>query len=213
MAPVIRGTVFLVAILATAFVYSDEPKPVEIPLKDIWAFDMPDATDVRELEPDAYGHTDLTPQERDRRFKNSLVEGISRSLIVKPASDDQKSGFVVRGTGHEALQEANDVLTKKKKPDSIFPADSELSIIFFVRLSGPDCLIDRIERTDKQFSIDYHLSWHIERNLSHQFVIIPIGKLTAGKYEVSIQQPNASTDADREVDQRSVCKSFSFEVK
>ncbi len=56
MASSLRGTVFLAAIFcAAAIVYSDEPKPVEIPLKDIWAERMLETKSAEELEPEVYG--------------------------------------------------------------------------------------------------------------------------------------------------------------
>jgi hypothetical protein len=62
-------------------VFADSPSDtVTIPLKDIWALNMPGTKDVRELEPDIYGDgmSNISDAERERRLNKSLVAHVGR---------------------------------------------------------------------------------------------------------------------------------------
>ena len=58
----------------------------EVPLKDIWAYDMPGTKDVRQLEPDAFGKTvaELSSRDRVRRANESLLSNLLRPLADVP---------------------------------------------------------------------------------------------------------------------------------
>src|SRR5436853_3199176 len=100
-----RWLSFLVAIAFAAVAIAGEPddKAMSIPLKDIWAFQMPGTKDVTKLEVAGKvikGDADLP-----------LTSEI-RASVVRAAGGPGR-GFAVLGTGSEALQDAHKVLTGK----------------------------------------------------------------------------------------------------
>src|SRR5262249_5418403 len=86
-----------------------------IPLKDIWAFEIPGTKDIHELEPEAFGEEakQLPVAEREERYKASLVTQIHKSLMYILGSNklpEPRTAFAVLGTGREALRKAAAVL-------------------------------------------------------------------------------------------------------
>jgi len=84
------GRVICVAALACASsAFADSPTAA-IPLKDIWAFRMPETKDIRELDPDSSANA--------RALESSTVEQIRRAVRDGPS----QSAFAVIGTANDA---------------------------------------------------------------------------------------------------------------
>jgi hypothetical protein len=145
----------------------------EIPLKSIWALDMPGTQNVREL-PSA---------KADER----IIESIRRSLDMPLNPKDSKRSFVVLGTGDEALKQAEEILVGGKDAPGRFPANTELSIIFFSREFPYYVHISKVKRTKDAIAISYQFVPHDSADTTKHFAIIPIGSLKAGKYSVRIE--------------------------
>jgi hypothetical protein len=210
--------IILVAPCASA----EEPAAVTIPLKDIWAWDMPGTKPITELDPKAYGAGGQPPaaDQRTSTFDESPAQQIIGAL---GESKRDQSGFAVFGSGTEALREARGVLVDEKQSKDSFPTDAEITLVFFSHPAVPNCRIDRVERRDDLIQIFYRLDPGIEQIIhvsTTHFALIPLGKLPAGKYRVeTIQAPMSkelSIQGSKEVPpkqaSRIVCKSFSFTV-
>ena len=183
-----------------------------IPLKNIWAHDMPGTKNVAELEPDA--QSKVPKADRDR----PLALGIRQSLQYQ-VGQVPGEGFVVTGTGRSALQAAHDVLTDKKRRQSGFPTNSELSIVFFSYQFGDYIHLESVEQSKNVIEIRYRFVPHMTREVTEHFAIIPLGKLEPGKYQVDIVNDSAGSKAvespmgsDQGWANKVICKSFSFSV-
>ncbi len=208
---------FAIVVLWCAVAVAETPNEqadsdtVTIPLDQIWAYKMPGTRDVAELEPDNH------PQSEH----GALVAQIRSSLSqTPPTGKSARTGFAVFGTGLEALRDAHAVLVKNEKPRQSFPADSEISVVFFSYQFGPYAHLRSIERRGNVVEICYRFVPHRTEEVTEHFALIPLGKLASGKYDVKVvpssmeQQsldlgfrPVRDTDADR-----IVCHSFSFSV-
>ena len=213
---IVRCVAFLAATLCSATLLADEPnKPVEIPLKDIWALDMPGTKDVRKLEPAGAGSGD--PQSKS--FIPSLIQEIAEA-IKYPAAKGPDEGFVVAGSDKSALQAARDVLTGKTKRQAALPADSEVSIVFFSYVCGDYVHLESVKEFKNVIEIRYRFVNHMTRDVTQHFAIIPLGKLKLGEYRVDIvrdrtgEKPMESpAGSGQDLASRFVCKSFEFSVK
>ncbi len=220
---------FLIAVCllcgnAMAAAPSEQPEAVEIPLKGIWAYDMPGTRDIRELEPDKFGERtrSLPSAERFKLLDESLTDQIRVALRQDSSAKGGTSqpGFAVMGTGREALEGAYNVLVKDQKPNKSFPLDSNVTLVFFSRLAGQYVHLKRIERHDKKFEVGYQVVPHLTTNSTWHFALIPVGKLPIGKYQVQITQLLGGKDKSGRLvgelpaseAQRIVCGSFSFSV-
>jgi hypothetical protein len=176
-----------------SFVAADD-KPVEIPLTAIWAWQMPGTKDVRDLEPDAFKvNANLSTDEQLKRQAGSLTSGILTALAPLKANQKAISAFAVTGTGGGALREAHAVMVDDRKPSSSFPANEELSVVFFSHSFGCYVHLDKAKREGHRIRISYHLVPHRTKELTSHFALIPVGQLPEGTIKVEIiQKPMAA---------------------
>jgi hypothetical protein len=200
-----------------AFAQQDLQADITIPLKEIWAYDMPGTRHIRELEPQAF--------ERPKRA-GPLVRAIHAFLNqVSPSEFRPGPGFAVQGTGIEALRRAKAVLADKEKPVQVLSAADDVTLVFFARSGGVYLHIDEVKRDGTSVSIKYHFVAHLTTDRTTHFALIPMGKLTPGKYHVSLVQLPPTTEPpssklidkpkppDAEWVSRIVCSPFKFDVK
>jgi len=183
--------------LATSAIASELEKTVEIPLKEIWAFRMPDTQDVMQL---------------DNQRVRPLVEEIQTAL----RKDSTGPGFVVSGTGVEALRKAHAVLTSDKWEDPNQPvqAGEILTLVFYSRLSARFVWVNNVSRDGNTITVKYEAITHESRDLTMHFALIPLGQLPAGRYKVKLVELPTITPvgtAAKKVPEI-VCKPFSFDV-
>ncbi|OHB74841.1 MAG: hypothetical protein A2W31_06410 [Planctomycetes bacterium RBG_16_64_10] len=204
----------LVCVFLTAHVgwaLADESKTVAIPLDQIWAWRMPGTRDIGQLEPNKPAKVACGP----------LVGEIRKALSATPANGKEaKPGFAVLGTGLKALRGAHAVLVKNKNPQDTFPANSEISVVFFSYQFGPYVHLEHVKRRDNVVDIAYEFVPHRTEEVTEHLALIPVGNLSSGKYYVkvdraSMEQKNAvqgfrpTTDTDA---RRIICHSFDFTV-
>lgn len=193
-----------------------------IPLKKIWALDMPGTIDIRALEPDCFGDVlkGADSAEQVRLQERSLLSQCQRAL--RNRSDKQsESGFTVRGTGLEALKNAFSRLAKTEKPPKSFSPQDDVSIIFFSRLYGAHVHIEEVRQRDAHVEIRYRFVPHLESYQSNNFALIPLNRFPAGKIEVAIvklplDQKSKNIGASEVSDEQAasiVCKPFKFLVE
>jgi hypothetical protein len=187
-----RVMLFLISAAVSASAFAED-----IPLKEIWGFGMPETRDARTL---------------DDEQSTPLVEEIQRAL----SRDDTGPGFVVVGTREQALINAHKVLTSKtwKEPDARLTSDTELSLVFYARLSARHVWVNNVRRNGSKIVVKYEAITHETRDLTTHFALIPLTDLPAGKYDVIFQEMPTLTPGGTAAKKAPeiVCKSFSFEV-
>jgi hypothetical protein len=198
--------------LASFSVAAIAAEPVNIPLKDIWAYGMPGTNDVRELQTDV-NDPSLTPEEQAKRFRESHVEQILATLSTMRVK--AKEAFVVEGVGRDALREAYDVLVKNEKRREKFPKDAKLTLVFFSYQFPYYVHLTDVTVNQNVVSIHYKFVPHDTKEVTAHFALIPIGTLPPGPVDVKIIQdpiegrPSVSSESLERV----VCKPFSFRIE
>jgi hypothetical protein len=203
----------------------------QIPLSQIWAYNMPSTRDVQELEPEAYGREarSLSEAEQFERINKSIIQQIRLSLQLEPDTDAQGrtikrepgKAFAVVGTGKEALIEAKAILSGRKEPQNTFPAKSKLSIVFHSLEAGSYVHLTSVERMDNRIIIHFQFVPHFTAVVSSHFALIPVVDLPSGKIEVQIvQEPmkdeygvGKGLEPNAEWQEQVICKPFSFTIE
>lgn len=205
-----------------------------IPIESIWYYGSVGKMSLRRLEPDLLVFRD-TPenikkysspeaiQEQREKAKKSLVIKIEKALRELPIADPKTTpapGFIVRGTGREALPEIVNVLVEKKKPEEKFSPKDELSLVFFTHSTGAGVGIESVEIKDASVHITYYLASGSSLLISPRLYLIPLGKLPPGTYVVDMAR--SVNEASRNqpgfpsypagVEKYTVCKPFDFVV-
>lgn len=190
-----------VAISSASLVVAEE-RDIEIPLKSIWAHEMPGTHDIHELE----GKSDS---------ENSLMAVIGRALKARPKVGQ---AFAVEGKGLEALKAAFAVITKQRPIAKSL--SGEVSVAFFTQYSPYYVHLANVTRKGKTVRIEYELLPHRTLNRTLHFALIPLGSLPAGDFKVEIAaKPMAKEfiqDGFKEVEDEAkeliVSSSFKFHV-
>ena len=200
-----------------------QPEKKEIPLKDIWAYEMPGTRDVRELEPDKFGQSirKLSSAEQIGIIGKSLTTRVLSSLEHIKPGQSARQAFVVTGTGADALREAAEVLSGKKKPQSSFPANSSVSVVFFSHLFGSYVHLDKVEQQPGLIIISYRFVPHETADLTKHFALIPLGKLPPGEVRVDVKRSPMEkkfidagfTELPSSADSQVIAQPFRFTVK
>lgn len=192
----------------------------EIPLSEIWAMTMPGTKKLSELEPKKEGLEELS---REERIKSSLVRHTAWGLNANfraPHGSVAKPGFVVKGSGLDALREAHDVILGDAQSKKILPTEQDLTLVFFSYSCSRDVVLDSVELKNNEIVVKYHFYWHNLRRSRENLALIPLGSLPAGKYRVTYER---TADQGREENgeviplsnelaRRTICDSFSFGV-
>ena len=204
---------------------------VEIPLSKIWAYSMPGTRDVRELEPKTYGHESksLSEAEQFKKFNDSLIQRIRRTLVLAPNEDRQGNyltrppgkGFVVEGIDKAALTKAHAVFAEGQEPSKSFPAGSELSVVFFSLEAGSYVHLTSVEKQDNKISIHFQFVSHFTSDASSHFALIPINDLPPGRISVEVVQDPIKTPHQQsegpaiypDWQDQVICKSFRFTIE
>jgi hypothetical protein len=164
--------IFFVAIFFVATAYADET----IPLKDIWAFDMP-------------GTKQLTDGQKDGKYVSpdgKLVSEIRWAL--QPMEPNQFAGeaFVVNAPVPKALPIAHRVLVQKEKPKSKFKAGDDLTLVFYALISAQYVHLKNVTIDGHTIKLQYNTIRHETLDVTEHFALIPLGKLASGKYTVEV---------------------------
>jgi hypothetical protein len=161
-----------------------------IPLKDIWALGMPGTRDVHDLEPDKFGPriSKLSSAEQIKIMGKSLMSQIGGRLQYNKPGQPARQAFAVMGIGADALREAAAVLSDKKKSQVSFPANSNISVVFFSHVSGYYVYVTRVVVKRSLIEISYRFVPHETKEMTSHFALIPIGKLPPGEVKVDINR-------------------------
>jgi hypothetical protein len=187
----------------------EEAKVVQIPLSEIWALDMPGTKNVYNLD-----------QSRMELPMSTLSTGPLQLLHLLKINE-ARPGFVVIGTGQEALIASHKKLPEGESPPSVFLPGKELSIVYFSHGFARRIVLNRVLRRGFDIEISCRFQPTGDEVCSSHFALIPLGTLPVGKYQVSVsdqgndvlsQFPAEEVAALRDRMHRSVCKSFQFEI-
>ncbi len=198
---------------------ADDTKPKIIPLTDVWTYEMPGTKNVRELEP----KLDVHDPKFKEKWERSLVRQIV-SYLSSPAPREREKprrGFVVIGTGGEALTNAHATLKGKNNVEGQqqVPQNADLSLVFFHYVTGWHPQLTSIQQSPDAIVVKYKFIRPEEPSFgAARFALIPLVKLSRGTVNVKYEQEqpvdyrglrlNQETNAER-----LVCGSFSFEVR
>lgn len=164
----------VVAILSSGAIGAESR---EIPLKEIWAYNMPGTRDVGTLESNKPPATRYGPLVRN--IRNVLSD-------CRTEGKKARTAFAVSGTGHVALREAHAVIVEGKKPHKTFPVGGEISAVVFSCSFGAYVHLHKIERKGNLIEIDYRFVPHKTKESTEHFAIVPLGPLPAGEYLVAV---------------------------
>jgi len=171
-------------LVRTSAIAAEPEKSIEIPLKQIWAADMPDTRNIRELEPRTPG---------DRRKFGPLMTGIHKELMQdneRWGRPDAGRAFVVPGKDIEALNYAYDIVFGSHWEGPKVVAAKEVSLVFFARQSGQYVHVEKVQREGMVITVQYRFVAHRNRNRTAHFALIPLGSLRPGEYDVrTVQLP------------------------
>lgn len=205
--------IILTLILSSASLAVAEEKPVDIPLKSIWAANMPGTRSIRDLEPRA----------NDDHYRyGPLSREILRAIHprVKPEEDAGKC-FAVEGEGLEALERANKVLVHDEKRPAVLPSGN-VTLIFYSRGASSYVHLQEASRKGSVITLKYRVVTHSEREITTHLALIPLGSLPPGRYQVEIDRLPTSyphplaprpSKATPNREHRIVCLPSTFEVK
>ena len=184
-----------------------------VPLDQIWANDMPGTRNVRAIE------SQKQPGQVWKLEQSPLYVQIFRSLHQFP-KEGEKVGpaFVVEGTGKVALSNAHAIFTKQAAPESSFPPDTDLTLVFYSFIFGRYVWIESVEQAENLITVNYRFVSHMTAESTTHFALIPLGKLPNGKFRVEIKQLPPKSVHGQTVSlvsdpSRFVCDSFSFRVR
>lgn len=194
---------FAVAITLASCAVAEE-RPVEIPLKEVCAYQMPGTQDVGKLD--------------EGQAQGFLVEPILKTLQRHPREPER--AFAVEGEGLEALRNVYKVRVAGEDPPKHLPAGKKMSIVFFSYLDQPAVQLHHVEREGMEIVIRYRFRPREELGLTSHFALIPM-KLPPGKYQVKIvESPMAKKYVDlgfRPIPKSAalevICRPFEFIVK
>ncbi len=164
---------------------SAHPQPPEskilwTPLDQVWARRMQDTRDIYELEKEpAVGKNSVD------EILESLIK-ISHDLRAKQKL--AKPGFAVEGSDGLALKNVHEILVGGQEPPHSLPAKSNVTLVVFSYFADIDFQVRTVGRHDYTIDIKYRFVEYLERNLTMQLALIPIGKLSSGKYRVNMIQ-------------------------
>lgn len=176
-----------------------------IPLDQIWALDMPGTKDVRELTSDPYADLSIGPL----------------GVLELMGKQEAGAGYVVPGTGKEALLAARKKLPPGKTPANELPFGTDITVVYYSHAFMPINVLHRVERRGNTISIRFRHDGNGNTSYSSHYALIPLGKLSVGDYKVNMiatiddvveASPAFYLDIVDDI-RRVVCKSFEFSVK
>lgn len=179
-----------------------------IPLKDIWALDMPGTRSMNRTmrgDPPAY----VAPEGR-------LVDEIRSALKYDPRKHAVAAeAFAVRGAGRDALREAYAVLVQGRAKRASFREDEKISLVFFSYLFSSYVHLVRVEQRSNSIQLSYRFVPHETREVTAHIALIPISNPGCGTIRVEVKPEIDATVPGRDWDRwarRIVARSFTFRV-
>lgn len=158
------------------------PESVVIPLDRVWALNMPGTRDIHNLEPSVTTH-----QPEFKRLLPEIIKAISPyEKKMPPEMTIQEPGFAIAVADEDALSEVYSILVSEMPRVDTITVDDDVSLVFFAGEFTQDVKLEKIERDGHTIKVSYSFVPRLEKFMSSQLAIIPIGKLpNAGEYKVN----------------------------
>jgi len=215
--------------LLLVFVTAVDEKPVSIPLDQVWAYNMPGTRDCYGMDLGDFDqkHRPIPGREEFRQMRERAIHEAHRALAVKLPSEQALNGFVIpRKSDLYVLRKASIMMAsamryeKKGFVRASFPVGDEMTLCFFSHPSSYYIHLKEIGRRGTAITVRYQAVPHYTAESSVHFALIPLGKLSAGEYQVRFEQmrmDQAFHDAgfillSPRQKQRTICQPFSFTV-
>jgi hypothetical protein len=191
---------------------NEQPKATEIPLDQIWGYNLPGTRDVAAIP---------LPEDSEQlgRERENNIDEIRRDLTAKRPSDRALPGFILpRLPDFHLLHVARGQLGMdsrrgaKGRTNTSFSTSDELTLVFFSHPSSYSLHLKGVDQQSNKITVRYQFEPHATRAATVHFAFIPLGKLSAGEYHVEFAEiPIERTKAGEVIDSI-VCQSFSFKV-
>lgn len=196
--------------MAAEFRSSKTTNQKQMPLKEIWAYQLPGTKDIEKLASDA-----------DGKLLHTIFESWHERADRLKYKDMSRPGFAVQGSGIDALKRVHKVFVEDAKPTNVFLPDEDITLVFFSEIGGNRVHIKKVERQGTKIVISYQLEPYPGGGRRYlNLALIPLGKLPAGNYRVGMRQlPRDEkylswgfSKLDEEWSGAYLCRPFSFTV-
>jgi hypothetical protein len=209
---------FVNSALFTRVVANEQPKT--IPLDQIWGYNLPGTRDIAGIpfpeKPQGVGQT-LAVLTREREYN---IEQIRIALATKSPSKTAGAGFVLpfKVDSHTLSGVLSPLRGKPNPFQREFP-EGEFTLVFFSHPLSYYARLRKVEKEGNEITVHYQFEPHTTPEATVHFALIPLGKLSAGKYHVTYKQEPIDKQY-REIGfepvhpdaAEIVCRDFSFKV-
>lgn len=197
---------YLSLVLAAAI--SSSALGEEIPLKSIWALDMPGTQDIRELDP------------RETKEQTAITKIASALMGRRERKENLGSCFLVSGEGKDALKNAAALFAGNAPPSKRVAAGEKVSLVFYACSAPGYVHLHSVSKEAGVVTIKYQVVMHQSLEVTSHFALIPLGKLSPGNLKIiSEYVPREKREPmegvskpDLSMVRSAVCKSCSFEI-
>ncbi len=191
---------------------STQSPPIEIPLNNIWTYNMPGTPNTQPLGV--------------RQVYSSLSQQIY--MAIGRRSEEKQPigpGFAVAGTGRGALESIKKIMEQDQMPSQVFPMDTEVSLFFFTRKSSRHIYLKDVRLSKETVTIHYYFAQASTTGIqtmssTRYLALIPLGRLPVGSYTVNIVEVLKEgkhgmhyRSVSKELAEKLICKSFSFSIE
>jgi hypothetical protein len=168
--------------ISTAEPTKKDAETVTIPLDQIWAYKLPGTRDIQVLESE---HKKLTGK--------ALLDPISVAWAERAEKLKWKNltrpGFAVQGKGAAALAAAKSIIVEGKNPQSSFPSTADITIVSIAEpVKGARIRPHKVSHQGGTIRIEYELDQVLGGSGRLNLALIPLGKMSKGKYRVEFTQ-------------------------
>lgn len=185
---------------------SDASLSQEIPLDEIWGFDLPGTRDVAGITLPVVDESKTPGRDHEsyRIGRAHVIEQIRQHLTTKPGSMDALPGCVIPHVPHFNVLNAaasRIAITKKMglpngfKPSPIgmmqaspLPPSEDITLVVFSHPCSYFFRLKQVERVGNVITVRYEFEPHYSPESTVHFALIPLGKLPIGEYKVKMEQ-------------------------
>lgn len=178
---------------------------VEIPLDQVWGFDLPGTRDVAGMTLPVVDEKKQPgiDHESYRIQRGHIIEQLRQNLTTKPGSMDALPGFALSRTPDFYTLRAADMrlaITKKMgrpgfKPSQLgisqsspLPPNEEVTLVIYSHPCSYFFRLKQVERDVNTITVRYQFEPHYSPESTIHFALIPLGKLPIGDYKVEMEQ-------------------------
>jgi len=203
------ATWFFVLLSVTALAEPPSEQPKQIPLDQIWGYNLPGTRDITGLP---------LPEdiEQLRLGRERNIEEVRRALTAKRPADHALSSFilprspdlhVLRIAGGQLESDSRLGAQSRARISNSYSTSNELTLVFFSHPTSNPVRLKNVERQGSKFTVNYQFEPPSTPEVNVHFALIPLGQLSAGEYQVEFEQtPNVQDSS------KIVCQAFSFKV-